>query len=826
MKKTITIAILCLLVLTGLEASAISIIYNRTTQEYSYTFEVSPKLEYETVDTINGRYAALNIAEEGYTTNVGEAQLPVIYRMIQIPYGSDPLVKVLSASWDETSLQKLRLPQRIMPLQPSVFKNQEPADDAFVIDTKYYATNSFMETTPVQIKETSIIRGHRFALVQISPVQYNPATGQLRTLTGLQVQITVDDSDMQKTSKNIDRYTTLAFDQNLQQTFVNYQDFHSQLASSMESNLILIIVYDEYANDINRLKTWKESIGYTVVVTKTSEIPGGVTTTNIRNYIETAYTDWSIPPGYVLLVGDTGQIPAFTGDASNTATDLYYAAVDGTDYFADILIGRFPANQPSHATVMVDKTIAYESGDWANEDFLGKGAFMAGNDNYQISEGTHNYVISSYFEPHDMVCDKLYEVTYGATTNDVRMALNDGRVIACFSGHGSTTSWADGPPFSQSDVMGLTNTNMLSFVCSHACVTGKYDIGECFGETWIRNPTKGAIIFWGSSANTLWDEDDILEKKTLADYYNYRSVGGMTETGKLGLYSHYGGGGYTKYYFECYNILGDPSVIIGFAWTGGGGGGGGPDWIPPRVGINTPQKNEEVNGTVIISGYAYGIEGPIKYVFLKIGDSDWLKAKGLDDWTYTWDTILLPDGEVLIQAVSIDSHGHQSGTDYVSVIVKNTLPEPPLKIPDLACDGTLIWDAIKPGDVVTGTFSLTNVGDAESVLNWEVTDYPLDWGRWTINPSAGEGLTPEQGQITIQVSVEAPSVQETDFSGQIKIVNTDNSSDFETIDISLSTAKIRGNFLLRFIQVFRFLEKRFPFFSPIFLSKNIRWKMS
>ncbi|PNX46089.1 MAG: hypothetical protein BV456_12725, partial [Thermoplasmata archaeon M8B2D] len=770
---------LCLLVLSGLESGAISIIYNETETNYSYTLELSPQIQYEKTDTINGKYTTLTIDEEGYTTKIGEAQLPVFYRMVQIPYGSDPRVSVVSASWEETTLQNLGLPEMVMPLQPSVFKNQEPIDDKFVINTQYYTTNAFFQTTPVEIKETGIIRGHRFALVQISPVQYNPVTGQLKTVTNIEVEITVDNADMKNTNKNIQRYTTQAFEKTLQQTLINYNDFNTQPSSTLVSNLILIIVYDEYADDITPLKNWKESIGYTVVVTKTSEIPGGATTTNIRNYIETAYNDWPVPPGFILLVGDTGQIPAFTGDASNTATDLYYAAVDGTDYFADIYIGRFPANQPSHVTAMVDKTIAYESGDWANTDFLEKGAFMAGNDNYQVSEGTHNYVISSYFEPHGMVCDKLYEVTYGATTNDVSMALNDGRVIAIYSGHGSTTSWADGPQFSQSDVMGLTNINMLSFVCSHACVTGSYNIGECFGETWIRAPNKGAIIFWGSSANTLWDEDDILEKKTLADYYNYESVGGMTETGKLGLYSYYGGGGYTKYYFECYNIFGDPSIIIGLSWTGGGGGGGGgdePNWIPPRVGINTPRKNDEINGTVTISGYSYGIEGPIKYVLIKIGDSNYLKPKGLEDWSYIWDTTTIPDGEVLLQAVSIDSHGHQSGFDYVNVIVKNIIPDIP-KIPDLTSNGSLNWTEVKAGTMVNGTFNISNVGDNESTLNWEVTEYPLDWGRWTINPTTGESLTPEQGIINIKVTVEAPNVSEQNFTGQIKIVNTENSSD-------------------------------------------------
>lgn len=817
MKKTISMVILCLLVVSGLEAGSISIGYDRMNHDYVYSFNVEPDLHFETIDTINGLYTFLSIDEEGYTNVVGEAQLPVLYRMFQIPYGSEPLVNVISESWEETSLQVLGLPAMINPLQPSVFKNEEPMVDDFVIDTDYYTTNDFMQTNSVKVVDTGVIRGNRFALVEINPVQYNPVTGQIRILTNIDVELRVDDADFDLTSKNIERYKLEAFEETLESTLVNYKDFHPDYSSSMVSNLILIIVYDDFADEIDVLKSWKQSIGYTVVVTKTSEIPGGITTTNLRNYIQNAYNSWNVPPGFILLVGDTGQIPAFNGDASNTVTDLYYAAVDGDDYIADIFIGRFPADQPSHVTAMIDKTIAYESGNWANTDFLYKAAFMAGNDNYQISEGTHNYVISSYFEPHGVVCDKLYEVTYGATTNDVRNALNDGRIIACYSGHGSTTSWADGPPFSQSDVAGLTNVNMLSFVCSHACVTGNYAVSECFGETWVRQPNKAAVVFWGSSANTLWNEDDILEKRTLADFFNYHSVGYMTETGKLGLYAYYGGGGYTKYYYECYNIFGDPSVIIGFKWTGGGGGGGGggniPNYIPPRVGISTPRKNAEVNGTVNISGYSYGIEGPIKYVRIKIGDSNYLKPIGLENWTYIWDTTTILDGEILISAVSIDSHGHQSAFDYVTVDIKNTKPEPPPpKIPDLTCDGTLIWNAVKPGTLVNGTITVSNIGDNESLLNWEIAEYPMDWGRWAINPSIGENLTPEQGVITIQVSVEVPDIEETNFTGYIKIVNTESSSDFEIIDVTLSTVKTRNLIFSSLAEMFKFLEQRFSSF--------------
>ena len=213
---------------------------------------------------------------------------------------------------------------------------------------------------------------------------------------------------------------------------------------------------------------------------------------------------------------------------------------------------------------MVEKTIYYEEGNFSDSEWIKKAAFMAGYDNYYISEGTHNFVISNYLEPNGYTCDKLYTVTYGANTQDVIDALNDGRSLAVFSGHGSIYSWSDGPPFEQGDIEGLTNEGMYPFICSHACLTGSFQVSECFGETWLREADKGGIAFWGASEGTLWEEDDILEKGMFQALWDddLDWIGGMTDMGLYYLYEKYSGGGQTQYYFEAYNILGDPSIRI------------------------------------------------------------------------------------------------------------------------------------------------------------------------------------------------------------------------------------------------------------------------
>jgi len=108
--------------------------------------------------------------------------------------------------------------------------------------------------------------------------------------------------------------------------------------------------------------------------------------------------------------------------------------------------------------------------------------------------------------------------------------------------------------------------------------------------------------------------------------------------------------------------------------------------------------------------------------------------------------------------------------------------------PDLECNGELSWSNIEPGATVEGSFEVTNEGDDFSSLNWEIESFP-DWGTWTFEPDSGTDLSPEGGTIIVDVSVVAPNDTGTKFTGEIKVVNTDNTSDYEIISVSLSTPK-------------------------------------
>jgi V8-like Glu-specific endopeptidase len=129
--------------------------------------------------------------------------------------------------------------------------------------------------------------------------------------------------------------------------------------------------------------------------------------------------------------------------------------------------------------------------------------------------------------------------------------------------------------------------------------------------------------------------------------------------------------------------------------------------------------------------------------------------------------------------------------------------------PDLDCDGELSWTDVEPGSTVEDSFTVSNIGEPGSLLDWRVREWPT-WGNWTFTPIEGNDQTPEDGPVTVQVSVEAPNEQNTEYTGEIRIVNMEDSEDSCIIQTSLVTPRNKHT-ITSLLQLFiQRLCERFP----------------
>jgi hypothetical protein len=507
----------------------------------------------------------------GHPATIGLPDLPILRRDVEIPWGATVSVRVESVKFTDLTPAELGL-ERLYPLQPPTPKLQG-AEVPFEIDSSFYASTALYPAYPVALGEVYVVRGHRVQPVEFWPVGYNPGTNTIRLYQEIKITIAWTGEDMDQTVLLADRYASPVFEQRLAHQILNYNQGRPPAHSANGTPVgYLIITADSYYSAMLPFADLKSSRGFDVTMTKLSQIPA-TTNSQIKNYIQNAYDTWPVPPSYVLLVGDTDTIPGWSSVSAGEVTDLYYGTMDGgNDWHPDIGRGRFPVRSATQATQMVDKYLVYANltGD---EPWVKRASFVATCDRWQVAEGTHNYAINSYTQPEGYTGsfpdpnqpggDKLYCVTYGANLAAMQSSFNAGRAMIIYSGHGSTTGWEVGS-YGQANVRALTNGNMYPFVASHACVSGDYAVAEVFGETWVLEPNKGALVFWGSSDSSYWDEDDVLERvmfdTLFAGTKASADVTTMTDAGLAGVEAAYPDS--ARYYWETYNILGDPAVRV------------------------------------------------------------------------------------------------------------------------------------------------------------------------------------------------------------------------------------------------------------------------
>jgi len=173
-----------------------------------------------------------------------------------------------------------------------------------------------------------------------------------------------------------------------------------------------------------------------------------------------------------------------------------------------------------------------------------------------------------------------------------------------------------------------------------------------------------------------------------------------------------------------------------------------------------------------------------------------------------WTATPSNDGSGILNIGAVDLYANAASEVFYDAM---SLEEGWPTFPDLKCAGNINLVDVVPGSTVSGSFTVENAGDSGSELDWEVSEYP-QWGSdWTFTPASGTGLTPEDGAVTVDVSFTAPPDSESDFTGDIMVINSGDPSDFCKIDVYIKTPRNRA---VNYPLIYRIFE-RFPNAFPI-----------
>jgi hypothetical protein len=540
MKKLTIILLLFVFALSSLYSYELpkGITISKQGNDFKINFDL-PQYNFQTINANGKDYLKLNLDDYGLKADPGFPGLPTVTFSLFI-----------ADNENAPQITNQMLVKELKILNNKIYPAQAPWDKTvqvrpFTINNNYYNSKGIPEPF-VEISEPFIIAGVKGVNVTIHPFAYNPQDNQLTIVNHGSFYI-----DLQNEPRTNSLHSS-TFNEFLRAVFVNYNE-----SMPTPTNNYLIITAPEYESAMASFVTHKQGMGYNVLMVNTGIT--GTTNTSILAYIQNRYNTMSTRPEFVLFVGDVDKIPGWIGIGEGTPyTDLNYTLLEGNDAYADVFLGRFSVSNTTDLAHVISKSIYMEN----NINSLPKKAiFMSSNDNYTITEGTHNFVIDSFFAPNSYTYKKLYTHTDTASTANLIYYLNNNQSFAVYSGHGSETSWADGPPLNQSQVTALTNT-VYPFVYGFACLTGKFEYAECFGETWIRT-TNGGAYYWGSSVNSYWDEDDILERRLFRAMFTDHLIktSPMFVMAKYYLVQYYGSVTPTmRRYLEMYNCLGDPSI--------------------------------------------------------------------------------------------------------------------------------------------------------------------------------------------------------------------------------------------------------------------------
>jgi len=312
-------------------------------------------------------YQRLSMLHGGQMLAVGRPEVPIIRKYFEVPYDVNVTVEVIYS--DSEMLEGYN----VFPAQAPLADVNLDDTPEFVVDASVYSSDILYPADVAFVEEAFVVRGHRIVALTLCPVQCSPEPRLLKVHSKIEARIVYDRPAQIEGIE--ERLETEPFEALCEAIILNYRSpseypTRRDRAIGSPNADYLIITHDDFKTQADTLAAWKEKKGLATTVVKTSDIssPTPPTAADITKYIQTAYDTWNRPPTYVLLVGDSEFIPTHYQTAHpsshhggfETATDLYYATVDGTDYFPDILLGRISVDTAAQAATVVNKILDYE----------------------------------------------------------------------------------------------------------------------------------------------------------------------------------------------------------------------------------------------------------------------------------------------------------------------------------------------------------------------------------------------------------------------------------------------------------------------------------
>ena len=281
---------------------------NNSFKQFDASFSFN-EVELTKVETKGGTFASVSIPGAFPTGEVGSPEVPAVRKLIAVPVGATPVVRVKSFTEQVYSLNQYGS-EKLMPHQPSMSKSDDPEKVPFVYNAAAYARKGFVGQELTQVEMLGTMRGVRIAALTINPVQYDVVANQLKVRNNIEIEVSFQGADEVATQRLYDASFSPYFETAYKQLFNRdvYID-HGDLYNTPVR--MLVVAGAKFKDALKPWLTWKAQKGFYLDVHYTDEAEVGTTNASIKAFIHKKYNDGlaaSAAPVFLALVGDTHDI--------------------------------------------------------------------------------------------------------------------------------------------------------------------------------------------------------------------------------------------------------------------------------------------------------------------------------------------------------------------------------------------------------------------------------------------------------------------------------------------------------------------------------------
>ncbi len=564
---------------------------------------------------LNGQNVAfkeVGIAGAGFLSESGKPLLPSFGRFVQIPAGCSYAVSMTKS-------------------EPVIFENilitpaQEQATDQagaiteFEYDNQAYRDDALYPAKIFEVSQAQQLDDYRVLLIQVRPLQYNPAKQQLHGYGN--IQLTIDLVANEKDGPMNDDDLATADPSTSREGFGNLllnprRNIAERVIVGRRPPTITLrpqgpeylIIYDAQLEAAAvRLAQWKNRKG---IITETLSIDTvGNSAAAIKNYIRDRRRSIMARMRYVLLFGDVSAIAS--EERSNNTTDHYYFTKNDYTGNSDCVLpwvsgGRIPVNSLNEANAVVDQIIDYERQPPCDPNYYRRMTFAAyfqddtqdgrANRAYMKTlEGIREHMVSIGFDVERVYVSNAANPQHykdgTAVPEDVKNAIvsgseatamlisetSEGQILLAHRDHGNEAGWSH-PSFNIDHLQSIRSASPSIFF-SINCLTGCFDNNpsQCFAEAILALDGGAPSLIAATELSGTWRNDSLMKglfdglwpgvisgfpNSTASYALKHNRLGDILNYAKSYLLVAHGSTEGVRDHFEIYHIIGDPSLQL------------------------------------------------------------------------------------------------------------------------------------------------------------------------------------------------------------------------------------------------------------------------